>query len=75
MYHIILGWVDVTCPGKSISFLQLELNDAGDFCLPLSLRVNHDRTWRVAVTNLTLKPNTLSTFPKVVATLRDLKLH
>ena len=73
-YHIILGWVDATCPGKSISFLKLELNDAGDFCLALSLRVSHDRTWEVVVTNLTLKPDTLSTFPKIVATLRDLKL-
>ena len=29
--------------GKSISFLKLEANEAGDFCLALSLKVNHDR--------------------------------
>ena len=77
LYHwyniILLGWVDATCP-KSISFLKLEPNDAGDFYLTLSLKVNHDRTWEVIVTNISLNPDTFSTFPKVVATLRDLKL-
>ena len=45
-YNIIsLGWVDATCPGKSISFLKLESNDAGNFHSMLCLKVNHDRTW------------------------------
>jgi len=69
-----LGWVDATCTGKSISFLKLELNDAGDFHLALSLMVNYDRTWEVVVTDLSLNPATLATFPKVMATLRELKL-
>ena len=71
---ILLGWVDATCPGKSISFLKVEPNDAGDFRLTLSLKVNHDRTWEVVVTDLSLNPDTFTTFPKVVAMLRDLKL-
>lgn len=73
---MLSGWVDATCPekGKSISFLKLEPNDAGDFRLALSLKVNHDKTWEVVVTDLSLNPDTFSTFPKAVATLRDLKL-
>ena len=65
-----LGCVDATCPGKFISFLKLELNDARDFHLALSLRVNYDRTWEVVGTDLSLNPATLATFPKVMATLR-----
>jgi len=71
---ILLGWIDATCPGNSINFLKLELNDAGNFRLTLSLKVNHDRTWVVVVNDVSLNPDTFSTFPKVVATLRDLKL-
>ena len=43
-------------PGESIGFLKLEPNpnDAGDFCLALSLKVNHDKTWEVFVTDLSL---------------------
>ena len=41
--------------------------------MALSLKVNHDRTWEVFVTDISLNPDTFSTFPKVVATLRDLK--
>ena len=74
MCIIFLGWVDATCPGKSISFLKLEPDDAGDFRLTLSLKVNHDRTWEVVVTDLSLNPDIFSSLPKVVATLRDLKL-
>ena len=74
-YNIIpLGWVDATCPGKSISLLKLEPNDAGDFHSTLCLKVNHDRAWEVIVTDISLNPDTFSTFPKIVATLRDLKL-
>ena len=41
--------------------------------MTLSLKVNHDRTWEVVGTDLSLNPDTFSTFPKVVVSLRDLK--
>ena len=41
--------------------------------MALSLKVNHDRTWEVFVTDISLNLDTFSTFPKVVVTLRDLK--
>ena len=72
---ILLGWIDATCPGKSISFLKLEPNDAGDFRLTFSLKVNHDRTWVVVVTDVSLNPDTFSTFPKVVANAKRLKAN
>ena len=56
---ILLECVDATYSGKSISFLNLEINEAGDFCLALSINVNHDRTWEVVVTDLSWN---LSTF-------------
>jgi len=44
--------------------LKLELNDAGDFRLALSLRVNYEKVWEVVVTDLSLKPDALSSFQK-----------
>ena len=37
------------------------------------MALSHVRTWEVFITDLSLNPDTFSTFPKVVATLRDLK--
>jgi len=41
--------------------------------LALSLRVNYDKTWEVVVTDLSLNPDALSSFPKVIDKLSDLK--
>ena len=70
-----LGWIEVACdPNKSISFLKLDSNEAGDFRLVLSLKVNYHGTWEVSVTNVSLNSKEFSNFPELVVTLSDLKL-
>ena len=50
--------------------MKQEPNDAGDFRLALSLRVNYDKTWEVVIIDLS---DALSSFPKVIYKLSDLK--
>ena len=70
-----LGWIEVACdPNKSVGFLKLESNVAGDFRLVLSLKVNYHGTWEVSITNVSLDSKEFSNFPELVVTLSDLKL-
>ena len=63
-YHPF-GWVDATCWEKFISFLKLEPNEAGDFHSMFCCKFNHDSTWEVIITDISLNPDTFSTFPKL----------
>ena len=72
---LYLGWIEVAYdPSKSISFLKLESNEASDFRLVLSLKVNYHGTWEVSVTNASLNSEKFANFPEHVVTLSDLKL-
>ena len=65
-----LGWIEVACdPNKSVGFLKLESNVAGDFRLVLSLKVNYHGTWEVSITNVSLDSKEFSNFPELVVTL------
>ena len=54
--------------------MKPESNEAGDFRLVLSLKVNYHGTWEVSVTNVSLNSKEFSNFPELVVTLSDLKL-
>ena len=76
-FAIHSGWINATsvslAPLNSVNLVKIGPNEAGDYQIRFSIRINEDRTWVVSIMGSTQELPIFAEQSKTITTIADLK--